>query len=96
MKEYFTKIDEDEDPDVAINNIGSTAGKLAYSAISFFDKRLGHEIPTPEKSDFDTNIEYPFESRTFWSYVIFAYDFFYEFFNFSLNMPSDTYLNSCD
>ena len=98
MKEFFTSIKEGEDPDVEIDTIGSPVGKLAYSAVAFFDRRLGHEIPTPiyEKADFDTNIEYPFETRTVLSYTAFAFDFFYEFFNFAVDMPSDTYLNSCD
>ena len=96
IKEFFTTIDEGEDPAVEMDSIGSTVGKLAYSAVALFDKRLKHEVPDPEPADFDTDIAYPFETRTFLNYMAFAYDFFYEFLNFAMDMPNDTYLNACD
>lgn len=47
------KIDEDEDPEEGLDNIESTAGKIAYTAIHHISKRLGHEedvidVPQPE------------------------------------------------
>ena len=78
MHEFFTTIDENEDPKVEIENIGSVPGKLAYSTVAFFDRRLGHDVPIDpiyEKADFDTDISYPFVARDFGSYVRFAYDF---------------------
>ena len=67
MHEFFTTIDPSEDPNVEINNIGSVPGKLAYSTVAFFDRRLGHDVPVPtyEKADFDTDISYPFVARSF-------------------------------
>ena len=100
IKEYFTTIDQGEDPAVAMDSIGSTAGKLAYTAVALFDKRLKHEVPEPdpdpERSDFDTDIAPPFETRTVLNYIGFAYDFFYEFLNFAMDMPNDTLLNACE
>ena len=36
-------IDEDENPEEGLDNIKSTAGKIAYTAIHHISKRLGHE-----------------------------------------------------
>ena len=96
IKEFFSSIDKGEDPDVEVNNIGSLPGKVAYSTVAFIEKRLKHEVPVVEPADFDTDIKYPFERRTFENYMTFAWDFFFEFFNFALDMDNDTYLNSCD
>ena len=98
MHEFFTTIDENEDPNVEIENIGSLPGKLAYSTVAFFDRRLGHDIPTPtyERSDYDTDISYPFVARSFGDYLRFAYDFMAAFLNFAFDMPHDTFTNSCD
>ena len=68
--DYFMTIDENEDPEEEIDNINSVGGKFAYSAINHISKRLGHEIvidvPQPERSDFDTDIKYPYKAtRTF-------------------------------
>ena len=95
-------IDEDEDPEEGLDNIESTAGKIAYTAIHHISKRLGHEedvidVPQPEQSDFDTNIKYPIDgARNFLNYMSFAYDFIYEFLNFALDMDINTYVNACD
>ena len=94
-------IDEDEDPELGVNNIETVGGKLAYQAIHHISKRLGHEVvidvPQPERSDFDTDIKYPMNaSRDFLSYMSFAYNFMYEFLNFALNMDIHTYVNACD